>query len=162
MIPDAHSFLDISEEEIAASKAHALTTAAKHATPQGQGLAEAADVPRDTALLRETSLAGQPETADALPPGEEAPTGLDRFGQPSPAVRVPPEPAQGGNCPKCDSAAVFVSRARSRWELLLERWRIQIVRCHRCYHRYVVIGRLKISKNMPVGTQRKFRPKRRS
>jgi DNA-directed RNA polymerase subunit M/transcription elongation factor TFIIS len=73
---------------------------------------------------------------------------------------APLEPA-GGKCPKCESTAVFHSRARSRLERLLERWQIPICRCHRCYHRYLVFARLKIAKEMPVGTERRFKPRRR-
>jgi len=53
------------------------------------------------------------------------------------------------------------SSARSRIEVFFERMKIPIVRCHRCYHRYLVIGRIRIPKDMPVGTARKFRPRKR-
>jgi DNA-directed RNA polymerase subunit M/transcription elongation factor TFIIS len=88
------------------------------------------------------------------------PLGPDSFGHPKAKAQAEPQPA-GGNCPKCDSTAVYVSRARSRFERMLERWEVPICRCHRCYHRYVVIARFKIGKDMPVGTERAFRPKRR-
>jgi hypothetical protein len=79
----------------------------------------------------------------------------------TPAKTVPLEPA-GGNCPKCDSTVVYRSRARSKFERLLERWKIPICRCHRCYHRYVIFARLRIGKEMPVGTGRRFKPRRRN
>jgi hypothetical protein len=78
----------------------------------------------------------------------------------SPATPAALEPA-GGHCPKCDSAAVYVSRARSKFELLLSRWKFPICRCHRCYHRWVAVARMRIAKEMPVGAARRFRPKRR-
>jgi len=86
--------------------------------------------------------------------------GPDSFGSPKSKPPAQEAPA-GGRCPKCDSSVVYVSRARSRVELLFERMKIPIVRCHRCYHRYLVIGRIKITKDMPVGTARKFRPRKR-
>jgi hypothetical protein len=86
--------------------------------------------------------------------------GPDSFGHPKAKAKAEPQPA-GGNCPKCDSTAVYVSRARSRFELMLERWGVPICRCYRCYHRYVVFARLRIGKDMPSGTDRAFNPKRR-
>ena len=82
------------------------------------------------------------------------------FGKPT--QKTPPalEPA-GGNCPKCDNSVVYVSRPRSKFEQRLVRWRIPICRCHRCYHRYVVFMGMKITKDMPVGTERRFKPRRR-
>lgn len=112
------------------------------------------------------SIAAQPEVAEKnLSPAEVGavpvvPLGRDFFGRPTPKAEAEPQPA-GGHCPKCDSSAVYVSRARSRFELLLDRWGVPICRCHRCYHRYVVFAGLKISKDMPAGTERKFRPRRR-
>jgi hypothetical protein len=83
----------------------------------------------------------------------------DSFGHPKPKPPAEREPA-GGNCPKCDSPAVYVSRARSRFELMLENWNVPICRCHRCYHRYVVFARFKFAKEMPVGTRRKVKRRR--
>ena len=88
------------------------------------------------------------------------PLGPDSFGHPEVEPKAEPQPA-GGTCPACASAEVYVSRARSRFEKMLERWRVPICRCHRCYHRYVVFAGLKIGKDMPAGTERRFRPKRR-
>ena len=87
------------------------------------------------------------------------PLGPDSFGRPKPKPPAELQPA-GGNCPKCDSAAVYVSRARSRFELMLESWSVPICRCHQCYHRYVVFARFKIAKEMPVGTRRKLKSRR--
>jgi hypothetical protein len=98
-------------------------------------------------------------------PGESGatplvPLGPESFGQPS--AKAPAEVAKrGGHCPKCDCAEVYVSRARSRFEQILERLRVPICRCHRCYHRYFVFSRFKIRKEMPLGSTRKFRSKRR-
>ena len=88
------------------------------------------------------------------------PLGPDSFGHPKATVKAEPQPA-GGKCPECYSTEVYVSRARSRFERMLERWGVPICRCHRCYHRYVVFARFKIGKEMPLGTERPFRPKRR-
>lgn len=109
------------------------------------GPIEPIDVPRTSAV---------PDPAATLP---VVLLGPDSFGAPNPRVPAKASPA-GGSCPKCAYPVVYVSRARSRFELLLERMRIPIVRCHRCYHRYIVIGRFKFSKEMPVGSARKFRP----
>ncbi|MEO8373234.1 MAG: hypothetical protein ABI806_28875 [Candidatus Solibacter sp.] len=110
-----------------------------------------------------TEQASQHQAA-AVPDSESAPPvvqlGPESFGAPKPKPPAIEAPA-GGRCPKCDASVVYVSRARSRIELLFERMKIPIVRCHRCYHRYMVIGRIKIPKDMPVGTARKFRPLKR-
>jgi hypothetical protein len=86
--------------------------------------------------------------------------GRDSFGRPTPKAPAERQPA-GGRCPKCNSPEIYVARARSPFEQMLERWKVPICRCHRCYHRYVVFARLKISKDMPASTERKFRPRRR-
>ena len=88
------------------------------------------------------------------------PLGPDSFGHPKARAQAVLQPA-GGNCPKCHSTAVYVSRTRSWLERMLARWDIPICRCHRCYHRYVVIARLKIGKDMPVGSERAYKPRRR-
>ena len=85
---------------------------------------------------------------------------LDSFGRPGPKTPAERQPA-GGRCPKCDSPSIYVSRARSPFEMMLDRWGVPICRCHRCYHRYVVFARLKISKDMPAATERNFQPRRR-
>jgi hypothetical protein len=88
------------------------------------------------------------------------PLGRDSFGRPTPKPPAERQPA-GGRCPKCDSPEIYVSRARSRFELMLNRWGVPLCRCHRCYHRYMVFARLKVSKGMPATTERKYRPRRR-
>ena len=93
-------------------------------------------------------------------PAPLVPLGPDSFGHPKAKPKTELEPA-GGTCPECASSEVYVSRARSRFERMLERWGVPICRCHRCYHRYVVFGSFKIAKDMPIGTQRRFKPKRR-
>ncbi|MEO8592777.1 MAG: hypothetical protein ABI759_05620 [Candidatus Solibacter sp.] len=100
---------------------------------------------------------GADEDGAVIPVVQLGPTS---FGQPKPQ---PPsvEATRGGPCPKCDAAVVFVSRARSRFEMLLERLKVPIVRCHRCYHRYFMFGSLKIPKDMPFGGDRRFRPHQR-
>ena len=87
------------------------------------------------------------------------PQGLDPFGRPSTRTPAEVEPA-GGSCPKCESSTVYAARPRSAFERLLERWNIPICRCHRCYHRYIVVARLKIGKKMPPSAKRRFRKKR--
>jgi hypothetical protein len=81
-----------------------------------------------------------------------APGGPDTFG------RVQERRAElapvGNRCPKCESTAVYVSRPRSRFENLLVRWNIPIIRCHRCYHRYLIFSCIKFSKEMPIGNER--------
>jgi len=39
---------------------------------------------------------------------------------------------------------------------------VPLVRCHRCYHRYFVVGNLKFPKEMPVGSARRFRARKRA
>ncbi len=83
------------------------------------------------------------------------PLGPDSFGHPEPKPRSEAQPA-GGKCPKCDSAAIYVSRARSRFEAMVERWGVPLCRCHRCSHRYVVFAGLKIAKQVPPGARRGY------
>ena len=82
------------------------------------------------------------------------------FSKPPPKP-VELEPAGGGNCPRCDSASVYLSKARSRFEEQLGRWKIPLCRCHRCYHRYFCFAGLKIPKEMPDTTQPRVKPHRR-
>ena len=98
--------------------------------------------------------AGETGAAPLIRPGP------DSFGRPKAQAKAEPQPA-GGNCPKCESSAVYASRARSPFERMLERWGVPICRCYRCYHRYVVLAGFKIGRNIQVGDERQFRPKRR-
>ena len=105
--------------------------------------------------LSHASAATEPEAPPPI-----VPLGPESFGAPKPKPPAKEAPA-GGSCPKCACSVVYVSRPRSRVELFFERMNFPIVRCHRCYHRYVVIGSFKFSKEIPVGTARKFRPSKR-
>jgi hypothetical protein len=108
----------------------------------------------------------EPVAIEDTPPRDIGPAepvvrlGRESFGRPTPKAPAERQPA-GGHCPKCDSPEIYVSRTRSRFEQMLDRWGIPLCRCHRCYHRYVVFAGLKISKDMPAATERKFRPRRR-
>jgi hypothetical protein len=77
-----------------------------------------------------------------------------------PVKPVELEPA-GGNCPRCDSAFVFLSKARSPFELQLGRWKIPLCRCHRCYHRYFVFAGMKIPKQIPASTEPRVAQRRK-
>jgi hypothetical protein len=154
---------------------------AKNAPAPGPFLATVAppSVPRADEDL-EPAVAAIPQVAPevpvSVPPPEAAPVekpapaasgappvvplGRDSFGRPTPKAPAERQPA-GGRCPKCDSPEIYVSRARSPFERMLDRWGVPLCRCHRCYHRYVVFARLRISKDMPATTERKFRPRRR-
>jgi hypothetical protein len=57
--------------------------------------------------------------ASAAPP--VVPLGRDSFGRPTPKAPAERQPA-GGRCPKCDSPEIYVSRARSPFERMLDRW----------------------------------------
>jgi hypothetical protein len=138
----------------------------QYETTTGEGRQPA---PAEPAPMAHAPGGARPEPTDlghSLPSTGETgavplvPLGPDSFGRPEEEAKGEPQPA-GGNCPKCDSSVVYVSRARSRFERMLERWQVPICRCYRCYHRYVVVGRLKIGKNMPVGAERRLRPKHR-
>jgi len=106
----------------------------------------------------------QPEPVGAEPGTSSespvVPLAVSDFGKPGPKAPPKLEPA-GANCPKCDCSTVYVSRPRSAFERFLVGRNIPICRCHRCYHRYVVFMKLKIGKEMPLGTERRFKPKRR-
>jgi hypothetical protein len=60
-------------------------------------------------------------------------------------------PASEINCPVCGVPYVHPSRSSTWFEALLGAWRMPMLRCHRCLHRYVVIfGRFKFSKGSPI------------
>ena len=138
----------------------------QYETNTGEGQVPATAEPAPMAQPPGGARPGPTDFGHSMPSAGETgaaplvPLGPDSFGHPKAQAKGEPQPA-GGNCPKCDSSAVYVSRARSRFERMLERWQVPICRCYRCYHRYVVFGRLKIGKNMPVGAERRFGPKRR-
>jgi hypothetical protein len=56
----------------------------------------------------------------------------------------PPTPLE--KCPKCGSSHVHRSKPHTKLEFLLANFGVPICRCHRCYHRYVVIFRFAFSK----------------
>jgi hypothetical protein len=77
--------------------------------------------------------------------------------------KLGPRIAEGAPpCPKCDGAPVYESRPRTAFERRLVSWNIPICRCHRCYHRYIVVWSVRIHKSMPKHMERRFKPKRRS
>jgi DNA-directed RNA polymerase subunit M/transcription elongation factor TFIIS len=49
-------------------------------------------------------------------------------------------------CPRCGSREVYISKRRSRLESFLGRFNIPFYRCHRCFHRFMIILRIKITK----------------
>jgi hypothetical protein len=118
--------------------------------------------PPASPLSRTPARTTQPHTE--VPPDDPTGTGyaLKSFGQPRP--KKPPEPAPKGSgpCPRCDAVVVYVSRPRSAFENLMARCSIPICRCHRCYHRWIVVARVRIGKSMPpAGGTRKKRVKNR-
>jgi hypothetical protein len=59
----------------------------------------------------------------------------------------PPTPLE--RCPKCGSSQVRESRPRTKMEFFLSGLGIPIRRCHRCYHRYMVVYRYAFTKAPP-------------
>jgi hypothetical protein len=122
-------------------------------------MADSQDSPPETP---DAGLPNEPAEAgieESLPAGESGaapviPLGPDSFGHPEPKPRAEAQPA-GGKCPKCDSTAIYASRARSRFEAMVERWGLPLCRCHRCSHRYVVFAGLQIAKQAPRGARRR-------
>ncbi len=112
-----------------------------------------------------TEESPEPEYEFDLLPGEEPvvhPAPSD-FTRPEAPTVLGPKIAPGAPpCPKCDGAPVYVSRPRTAFERRLVSWRIPICRCHRCYHRYIVICGTRIHKSLPKHMERRFKPKRRS
>lgn len=90
--------------------------------------------------------AGEPfdDERDAAP--DDA---LKRFGTPSRRTRAPAAPAGSAPCPKCGCMDAFVSKPRSRLEHILAKLRKPVCRCHRCYHRWVVIFGVALPKPKP-------------
>ena len=93
-----------------------------------------------------TPLQDQPEVPPIVP------LQAANFGKPQ-HHNSPDSERAPGKCPKCESADVYVSRPRSKFENMLVRWKFPLCRCHRCYHRWVTILRMRIAKDMPVGTK---------
>ena len=107
----------------------------------------------------------EPEYEFDLIPGEQpvVQPGASDFTKPEEESKVGPKIADGvPACPKCDGSPVFVSRPRTFFERRLVSWNVPICRCHRCYHRYIVIGGMRIRKRMPRYMERRFKPKGRS
>jgi hypothetical protein len=101
-----------------------------------------------------------------LGPGETGatpvvPLGRESFGRPTLKEPGELEPVSG-HCPKCNSVTIYASRARSPFEEMLQSWGVPFCRCHRCYHRYVVFARLRITKDMPASIDRKNQSRQRS
>jgi DNA-directed RNA polymerase subunit M/transcription elongation factor TFIIS len=101
------------------------------------------------------SAAEQPEMAPVVP------LQPSNFGKPQ-HHDSPETQRADGKCPKCDSSEVYVSRPRSKFETMLVRWKFPLCRCHRCYHRWLVLFGMSIAKDMPIGTKgRSFKQTKR-
>lgn len=55
----------------------------------------------------------------------------------------------GMRCPKCRSRYVYPSRTRTWFERWLATWKCRPMRCRRCLHRFMVVGRLRVGKGSP-------------
>jgi hypothetical protein len=58
-------------------------------------------------------------------------------------------PTPVDKCPKCGSNQVRESRPHTKFEYVISYFGIPTYRCHRCFHRYVVVSRFAFSKNVP-------------
>ncbi len=53
-------------------------------------------------------------------------------------------------CPKCRGSYVHPSRPRTRVEEVITSWGVPLLRCHRCFHRYLVFFRnIRLPKEAP-------------
>ena len=52
-------------------------------------------------------------------------------------------------CPKCGSREIHESHPRTKLELFAASFGIPICRCHRCFHRYIVVFRFAFARKMP-------------
>jgi hypothetical protein len=53
-------------------------------------------------------------------------------------------------CPKCRGSYVHPSRPRTRVEEIIAFWGVPLLRCHRCFHRYLVLfGNIRLAKEAP-------------
>ena len=50
-------------------------------------------------------------------------------------------PAACAPCPRCDMSPVYLSTPRTLMERLVSAWGTPICRCHRCLHRWLMIGK---------------------
>jgi hypothetical protein len=73
------------------------------------------------------------------------PVPADGFLTPKDAKPIDPAPS-GVKCPSCGVPYVYPSRTRSWFETALAAWGKPPLRCHRCFYRYVAIGRLTFAK----------------
>jgi len=86
-----------------------------------------------------------PPEHGAKSPEEKKDGGTDKEDE---ATEHAPTPLD--KCPKCGSNQVRESHPRTKLEFLISHAGLPIYRCHRCYHRYVVVGsRFAFSKNVP-------------
>jgi hypothetical protein len=85
---------------------------------------------------------------------------------PQPPEHVPPPPAPerfllpagtaqaaaatAVTCPKCGGPYVYESRPRTCIEKALAKFGMPVCRCHRCFHRYVVVLGSVIEKDAPL------------
>jgi hypothetical protein len=105
-------------------------------------------VPPVPANPRATRLA----RLSALPPPAEADSGTKTSGLPD--LTEADGAAGSGPCPRCDGAAISASQPRSRFERGLAWAGVPFCRCHRCYHRWIVIAGHRIGKRMPPNLAR--------
>ena len=137
--------------------------------PVANAPAEPAYEPRRAASLaarpahtRSAMLARLAPTVEAQASGEPSEAyDLTSFGQPGAKRPIEPASESSGPCPRCGESTVFVSRPQSVFEDMLGRCRIPICRCHRCYHRWMVVAQLKIGKTLPTGPDRSQKVKKR-
>jgi hypothetical protein len=98
---------------------------------------------------------------DATESSLVVPIEASHFAKPEEPKVGPKISEEGAPCPKCDGAPVYVSRPRTKFERMLRRWKIPICRCHRCYHRYILVAGMRIHKSMPTDMERRFKPPKR-
>jgi hypothetical protein len=109
--------------------------------------------------VREPQAPWQPHTVEspAVEPADEEAPPMDRDYEEERAAgeRVTEDADPSGDlCPRCGSANVFTSKARSMFEGLLRAIGSPVCRCHRCYHRYFVFLGMHIAKSHSIDTVR--------
>lgn len=85
---------------------------------------------------------GEPKPAVAPQPPASPPSETT-------APAPPPSPDSGATCPVCRAPAAFDSQPRTHFERLVTSWGGELRRCHRCQHRWLTAGTLRLDRPLP-------------
>jgi serine/threonine protein kinase len=99
-------------------------------------------------LLSSEASAAVSRTATAKPEPPHSAPDTQRFHSTTGGTPSGDSPS-GIRCPKCRSPYVYPSRTRTWFERWLATWKCRPMRCRRCLHRFMVVGRFRVGKGSP-------------